>query len=367
MPRSRASAKGVPKLKRGDQENTRRGFTLVELLVVIAIIGILIGLLLPAVQSAREAARRAQCSNNLKQLGLAIQSHLSINGHFPTGGWGWYWTGDPDRGFGKDQPGGWVFNLLPYLEQTSLHQQGSDGDPDTITPGQKTGAMRVVNTPVVVFNCPSRRSCTTYPRGGNIGRNADSNTMGQAARSDYAVNAGAQHKCEICDGPTTLAEGDSWPVCNGSNGTACSGNIGSGASCWYSTTVNSSFGTVFTGISYQRSEVKAAHIRDGLSNTLAVGEKYINPDGYNDSSDAGDNEHMYTGGNNDNFRVAYQPPIQDRAAYLYTAYFGSAHTGGCNFVFCDGSVRTVSYSVDQTTFRNLGSREDGNVISANMF
>ena len=82
-----------------------RGFTLVELLVVITIIGILIALLLPAVQAAREAARRAQCANNLKQMGLACLGHEEAHGHFPTGGWGWGWLGDPDRGFRQRQSG----------------------------------------------------------------------------------------------------------------------------------------------------------------------------------------------------------------------------------------------------------------------
>src|SRR5262245_49417000 len=102
----------------------RKAFTLVELLVVIAIIGILIALLLPAIQAAREAARRSQCKNNLKQFGLAALSHLSAQKYFPTGGWGFKWVGDADRGYGMNQPGGWAYSLLPFIEGSPVRILG---------------------------------------------------------------------------------------------------------------------------------------------------------------------------------------------------------------------------------------------------
>ena len=114
----------------------RKGFTLVELLVVIAIIGVLVALLLPAIQAAREAARRTQCSNQLRQLSIAFQNHHDVQKHLPTGGWGFVWLGYPEYGFGPEQPGGWMYNILPFIEQQALHDYGKG----------TTGAARLAAT-----------------------------------------------------------------------------------------------------------------------------------------------------------------------------------------------------------------------------
>jgi hypothetical protein len=91
----------------------------------VAIIAILIALLLPAVQFARESARRISWQNQVRQIALAMHAHEGVHRHLPTGGWGWRWHGEPDRGFDERQPGGWVYNLLPFVEQAELRHVGS--------------------------------------------------------------------------------------------------------------------------------------------------------------------------------------------------------------------------------------------------
>src|SRR5262245_57451163 len=135
------------------------GFTLVELLVVIAIIGVLVALLLPAVQAAREAARRTQCSNQLRQLALAFHNHHGAHQHLPTGGWHFAWLGYPDYGYGKDQPGGWMYNILPFIEQQAIRDigRGATGA------AAKAATAKRVQSPFEGMTCPSRRRANVYP------------------------------------------------------------------------------------------------------------------------------------------------------------------------------------------------------------
>ena len=125
------------------------GFTLVELLVVIAIISVLIALLLPALQAAREASRNAQCTSQMKQIALACLQHETTHEFFPTGGWGSLWAGDPDQGFKPTvQPGGWMFNILPYMDLLALHDMGLNAN--------QLGRTTTQATQVPFFLCPSR-------------------------------------------------------------------------------------------------------------------------------------------------------------------------------------------------------------------
>lgn len=178
----------------------RTAFRLVELLIVIAIIGLLLQLSLPAVEMSRETARLAECQNNLRQLTLAAQLHLGTHKHFPTRGWTSAWVGDPNRSYGEEQPGGWCFNLLPYLEYQDLHDMGKGGSPNE----RRLAGRQMFATPLPVYVCPSRRIARAWPfllTLNNVFKPA------VAGRSDYAANSGSDQRAP---GPKNYTEAMKW-------------------------------------------------------------------------------------------------------------------------------------------------------------
>lgn len=335
-------------------------FTLVELLVVIAIIGILVALLLPAIQAAREAARRTQCTNNIRNLAQASINHHDAVRFFPTGGWGWLWVGDPDRGASRHQPGGWAFNIMPYTEENSAYKAASDGQPDLVTTQQKNAIREIVVRPLPLLACPTRRPGLPLPKPdagpsgvNSIAYNSADNPSGAniAGRTDYSINCGDVAKNEISVGPTS-ASGSLNAIENAFNWCLSStGKVIGTSGC-------SSEGT---GVSFLRSEVATHHITDGTSKTYLIGEKYMSPDLYETGTDDGDNETWCTGYNNDNFRSTINPPRHDEVGYKNVRIFGSAHSAVFIMSFCDGHAESMAYDIDEKLHRSYGNRKDGSI------
>jgi type II secretory pathway pseudopilin PulG len=311
-------------------------------MVTVAIVAALIGVLLPAVQAAREAARRGQCLNNVKQLSLAMQLHADAHRHFPTGGWGWEWAGDPDRGFGKGQTGGWIYNVLPFIEQEQLRSVGMDGEPEVVTTRQRAAVAQVLRTPLAIAICPTRRGATNFPclRNCDFFRNVDNPQL--AGRSDYVANAGTG--IVQIRGPASLYDANAYPWPE-SQSEAERHFLG------------------LTGISFVRSTVRPSQVADGLTHTLMISEKNIDPDQYETGVEWGDNETWCTGFNDDNYRSSVLPPLGDRPGVWGSngpaAYFGAAHANVWNVASCDGSARAVSYAVSEDMLQILCNRDDG--------
>jgi prepilin-type N-terminal cleavage/methylation domain-containing protein/prepilin-type processing-associated H-X9-DG protein len=312
------------------------GFTLIELLVVIAIIAMLMGLLMVAIQYAREAGRRAQCTNNLKQIATAFHHHHQSHDYFPTGGWGCRWIGDPDRGFSWRQPGGWLYNLLPYVEQSVIHDLGR-GKPNTATE-KYADAMTMTQLPISLFNCPSRRAAGTWPindgiraPGGGSPHNANLPPVpGGWARADYQANAG-DNIIGWGAGPDDLA-----------NGEKKIGFIDMSQT---------------TGIVFQGSMIGSTDVPDGLSNTYLVGEKYLDSNSYFSGLDYCDDNAMVGGDDLDMVAWTVGSLLNDQAG-LKRNGFGGPHPGLVIMAFADGSVRALPVDTDPLVHKRSGNRRD---------
>jgi prepilin-type N-terminal cleavage/methylation domain-containing protein len=316
-------------LSRCKMKKRFRGFTLVELLVVIAIIGILIGLLLPAVQAAREAARRMQCSNNLKQIALALHNYESGYKTFPPGGV------TPGGCCSTPSAGNWALFILPFFEQTALYNQynfalWNDSDPGRIN---ATGGPNAFVTMQVVpsYVCPSdiNTSSLARPASGN-GSNKD-----YAPGSYRAVSGAGYRGLAWMDSNQTHA----WHTANrGVLYTIGGSHLGR---------------TATGGAAHGAGPTKMGHITDGTSNTIVVGEYHTLTQPRRRTFWA----YTYTSYNQSTITVG-QPRIlianYDRCFAVggpggdnpCKRGFGSLHTGVVQFAFGDGSVRTVSNSVD---------------------
>ncbi len=324
---------------RGD----RGGFTLVELLVVIAIIGILVGLLLPAVQSAREAARRMQCKSRMKQVALALHQHHVAQGHFPHGTYnyidGTFYTPPPygtDTGIAENHGPGphtqdrrcWMQDTLPYMEQIALH--------DKFEEHMKTGGalgFQQLDTVLPMLMCPSDpTSPKLHTFWGGTG------TPTQGFSGNMILNAGSSYfrKTEDVD----------------------SGSL--------------------DGVFFAVSKVRIDDIKDGTTNTALVSELILSPD--TDSHDIRGRYHNPGHGgvlfstrlppNNlvpDQLNWCANHPVEQAPCiWTETNMFVSVrsfHPGGVNLALADGSVRFISESIDPDTFKGMGSRDGGEVIT----
>jgi prepilin-type N-terminal cleavage/methylation domain-containing protein len=309
-----------------------QAFTLVELLVVIAIIGVLIALLLPAVQAAREASRRSQCQNHLKQLSLGGMNFEGANGALPSGGWGWHWMGDPDAGHDKNQPGSWIYSILPYLEQAGVR---------TIAAGlplaqKKVSLMKLSETPITLMNCPSRRESRAYAYYySDTYRNM--NLPKVAVRGDYgACMSGKVSPKDGLAEPATLEQGRTTWV-------------------WKDD-------AYFDGVVHVHSQVELREITDGLSQTYFLGEKFLESNHYEDGIPSYDDQSYYIGFDRDTNLSSWDRPLQDAPLGDQPFRFGSVHATIFYMAFCDGSVHPISFDIDPMVHRSLGSRNGGDAV-----
>lgn len=357
-----------------------RAFTLVELLVVIAIIGILVALLLPAIQAARESARRTQCVNNLKNIGLAIHNFTDGRKVFPTGGQG-YNPVVPDEShegtklLGPDkQAMSWSFQILPYLEESAVQNLAT------------TSSLK--QAVIAIYACPSRRSAkTSYDfLLGEIFSTIDYAAAIPATRQFPPSSTNPALFNLSLPLYQTFTVGSLSALARVFNGVSANDRWPPNNAVYDGVIVRTPFRSKrspmpgpATGVP---SPVKFAGITDGTSNTFMIAEKFVRSDVYDDTGNPhySDDRGWSDGWDADTMRLACFLPISDGDSTAFPAdpnlgryfsdnfsagavsgvynvlHFGSPHKGGINAVFADGSVHTISYDVDLVVFNALASR-----------
>jgi prepilin-type N-terminal cleavage/methylation domain-containing protein/prepilin-type processing-associated H-X9-DG protein len=297
------------------------GFTLVELLVVITIIGILISLLLPAVQAAREAARRAQCSNNLKQLGLAIHNYHTASGMFPVSmGYG----AEGPRPSAQRNAKGWIISILPMMDQAALYQQFVPGfNGDFASGGGLAICSSAMKTQLSTLQCPSDSSVRQ-----------NSKSQFQWVNVEVSLTS---YKGVIGDtrmGGTASIHQGTMPDCHTTTG--CNG--------------------IFYRNNYQDGP-RIDDVRDGTSNTFMVGEDV--PEANHHSTA------FYCNGDYASCHAPLNyfpdPPTPDD--WWNVISFRSRHPGGADFCMADGSVRFISESIDHTLYRAVSTKAGKEVVT----
>ncbi|MBP3693585.1 MAG: DUF1559 domain-containing protein [Thermoguttaceae bacterium] len=246
------------------------------------------------------------------------------------------------------QPGGFLYSLLPFVEQNALHQMGTD-NPDE-------GTRTRVTTPLSFTHCPSRRTSKLYPYTSSqscLTRDGGSLTVTESMKTDYAACSGTHTDNGNNDygghGATKVRELADKSIRD----------------------QNANSSKNHTGITYGYSNVMDGEIRDGMSNTYLYGEKCMNASCYEDGKDGSDNECGYAGHGNETCRGAFPNysssslVYQDRAGLQRHFAFGSVHAGGCNMAFADASVQRISYSIEFEVHYCLANKSDGGQYNGN--